>query len=425
MRSMPRSPGRMTPASAFMFAPSPYTSPPQPCTSSTTSSICSSKRPSVFGLVIIRAATDSSQAACSASRSMLPRVVAGDLEHGEPGHVRRRRVRAVRRVGDQDLGARGVAAVAVVGAHHSSAGELALGAGRRLERHRGEAADLLRASCCSSEHQLEQPLHASPGLERVGVREARQARQRLAESGVVLHRAGAERVEAAVDTEVAMGESLVVAHDVELRELGQGEVVAKQISGSSVRGTSSSGNVTAVRPGTLFSYRVGAVMACIPGAASMSSSSEVDASWRASRGTATSASMSSACAARSPRAAVCAPSSRPRSRAREVARPPHRARPARPGWPRRRNGQLDHELLEEGPVGRLRVHRGSREARRCAPPRSGSCGSRARRPRARPARPSVARWTDAASAIRAAFVQMLLVAFSRRMCCSRVPSVST
>ena len=42
-----------------------------------------------------------------------------------------------------------------------------------------------------------------------------------------------------------------------------------------------------------------------------------------------------------------------------------------------------------------------------------------------PSDPTAERYTAAASALRAWLLQMLLVAFSRRMCCSRVESVST
>ena len=49
------------------------------------------------------------------------------------------------------------AAVVVVGAHHQHAGELALGAGRRLQAHAGKAARSPRA-LLQLEHQLERAL---------------------------------------------------------------------------------------------------------------------------------------------------------------------------------------------------------------------------------------------------------------------------
>jgi hypothetical protein len=43
----------------------------------------------------------------------------------------------------------------------------------------------------------------------------------LVELGVVLHRAGPERVKAGVNIEVALGEAVVVAHQLGLGDLGQ------------------------------------------------------------------------------------------------------------------------------------------------------------------------------------------------------------
>ena len=59
------------------------------------------------------------------------------------GHDRARRIGAVRRRGNQhDVALRARRAIAVIGADHHQAGELALRAGVRLQRHRGEAGDL-------------------------------------------------------------------------------------------------------------------------------------------------------------------------------------------------------------------------------------------------------------------------------------------
>ena len=56
-----------------------------------------------------------------------------DGDRREAGHRRRRGVRPVARVRDEDLVALGLATGAVVGPDHQDAGQLALGAGRRLE----------------------------------------------------------------------------------------------------------------------------------------------------------------------------------------------------------------------------------------------------------------------------------------------------
>ena len=60
---------------------------------------------------------------------------------------------------------------------------------------------------------------AKPGMRGDGVVDLR----------VELHRAGAERVHVRVDRPVELREPRVVAHDVELRQLGQAEVVAQQL----------------------------------------------------------------------------------------------------------------------------------------------------------------------------------------------------
>ena len=71
-QSMPMSPGRATPTSAFRLAPSPYTKPPASCTSRQISAMSDSNMPVVFGLVSISAAVSSSRCAFSTSRSMRP-----------------------------------------------------------------------------------------------------------------------------------------------------------------------------------------------------------------------------------------------------------------------------------------------------------------------------------------------------------------
>ena len=113
-----------------------------------------------------------------------------------------------------------LAALGEVRAHQHQAGQLALRAGGRLERDGVEAGDL-------GEHLLQLPaepqraLGAFLLLVRVEVAEPRQRREPLVDPRVVLHRAGAERVEAGVDPEVPRRELGEVAHQVRLGELGQ------------------------------------------------------------------------------------------------------------------------------------------------------------------------------------------------------------
>ena len=144
-----------------------------------------------------------------------------DLRELVARHRHARRVGAVRRVGGDDRVA--LLALALVGevrAHQHQAGQLALRAGRGLQgdggepRHLGQ--DLLQLP-----HQLERTLGALVLLMRMQVREAGQPRGALVDPRVVLHRAGAERIEAGVDPEVAVGQVREVAHDLVLGQLGQ------------------------------------------------------------------------------------------------------------------------------------------------------------------------------------------------------------
>ena len=115
---------------------------------------------------------------------------------------------------------RGLAAVLVVGAGQQHARELAVGARRRLQRDVRQAGDLRQRSL-QAPHQLERPLRARRVLQRVQPGVTGQRRDALVQAWVVLHRAGAERVEAGVEVEVALGDAHVVAHDLGLGDLGQ------------------------------------------------------------------------------------------------------------------------------------------------------------------------------------------------------------
>ena len=129
------------------------------------------------------------------------------------------RVRAVGRVRD-DHGAPLAALRLVVGAHQQQAQQLALRARRRLQRRVRQARRSRRGSPAGGA--------AAPGcpgagvlLQRVQRREPRQRRHLLVHLRVVLHGAGAERVEVRVDRGVELREAHVVAHQVELRDLRQ------------------------------------------------------------------------------------------------------------------------------------------------------------------------------------------------------------
>ena len=133
-------------------------------------------------------------------------------------HRHARRVRAVRRVGGDDRVAL-LAAVGEVRAHEHQPGQLALRAGGRLERHGRESRDL-GEDLLQPPHELERALRVLVLL-RAGAGRGSPAApaSALVDARVVLHRAGAERVEARVDAEGAVGERGEVADDLGLGEL--------------------------------------------------------------------------------------------------------------------------------------------------------------------------------------------------------------
>ena len=116
---------------------------------------------------------------------------------------------------------RGLPCADVVGADHHQAAELAVRAGGRREGGGVHAGDLGERPL-QLVHELERALaRARPGRSGWSVGEAGQARQGLARLRVVLHGAGAERVEPGVDAVVPGREAGEVAHHLQLGELRQ------------------------------------------------------------------------------------------------------------------------------------------------------------------------------------------------------------
>ncbi len=146
--------------------------------------------------------------------------VGRNLDRDEAGHGRRGRVGAVRGVRNQNARAFGVAALAMIGAHHQEAGKFALRARGRLQRHCGKAADLGKP-LLQLVHQREIALHGVRVLQRMGFGEGRQAGDLLVDLRVVFHGAGAERIEPGIDPEIALGERKVMSHDIDLRQFRQ------------------------------------------------------------------------------------------------------------------------------------------------------------------------------------------------------------
>ena len=178
----------------------------------------SSKSPSVEGFVSISPAVRSSTFARRSSRSRLPRSVVATFASSNPAIVTLAgfvpcAVSAVM-ITLRPCSPRSAKAARI----SIRPGELALRAGRGLERDRGQPGDL-GEDLLQLPHQLERALRALVLLQRMQVAEAGQADGPLVDARVVLHRAAAERVEARVDPEVAVGERREVAHDLVLGHL--------------------------------------------------------------------------------------------------------------------------------------------------------------------------------------------------------------
>ena len=123
-------------------------------------------------------------------------------------------------IGYQHLAPAGLASLLEPAPDHHDATELAMGACRRLERHRVHAGDFLEV-LTQFVDELKRSLGRVPRRERVNVGEAGKPRGALVDFGVVLHRARAEGVETAVDVMVEGREPDKVAGDVDFTQLGQ------------------------------------------------------------------------------------------------------------------------------------------------------------------------------------------------------------
>src|SRR4051794_4177124 len=185
-----------------------------------TSSMCSSKSPSVDGFVSIRPAVLSSTSSRRCATSTLPRASVWTLASLYPAIVTLAgfvpcAVSAVTIVSTLSL-----PAIGEVRAHQHQPRQLALRAGGRLERARVQPRDLDQR-LLQAPHQLERALAAVLVLVGMEVAKAGEHHEPLVDARVVLHRAGAERVEARVDAEVPGRELGEVPEDLGLCELRQ------------------------------------------------------------------------------------------------------------------------------------------------------------------------------------------------------------
>ena len=153
-----------------------------------------------------------------------------DLAHGATAHHRRRRIGAVRRVGHDDFVALQVAARFVVRHDHGHAGELALRAGHRRQRHAALHAGDVGQDFLQVVHAGQVALAQRLGGIGVAAGETVHQGDRVAGARVVLHGARTERIEIRVDREVLAAQLRVVTHGLQLGDFRQADLGVAQES---------------------------------------------------------------------------------------------------------------------------------------------------------------------------------------------------
>ncbi len=115
---------------------------------------------------------------------------------------------------------RAIAAGFEAGAHHQDAGQLALGSGGGLQRD-GIHAGNLQQRLAELLHDAQGSAGERLGLQRVPVSQPFQPRDELIDARVVLHRAGTQGIESAVDAVVPGAQARIVADDFQFTDFGE------------------------------------------------------------------------------------------------------------------------------------------------------------------------------------------------------------
>ena len=145
----------------------------------------------------------------------------GNVHHLIAAHGGSGRVGAVGGVGDDDLGAAAVAPRLVVLLDEQDAGELAVGAGGRLEGHIRHTGDLTQILLGGLQH-VPAAFGGMLGAEGMDAGKAGQGGHLFINPGIVLHGAGAQGIEAAVNAMDLPAQLAVVPGDVGFAHLRQG-----------------------------------------------------------------------------------------------------------------------------------------------------------------------------------------------------------
>ena len=142
-----------------------------------------------------------------------------DVLHFVAGDHHRSRIRAVRRIGDENFFAR-IALRFEISANHQQAGEFALRASDGLESRRVHAGDFEQAF-------LQIVKDAQAALRKfdrlIGMlgAEAVEARYEFVYARIVFHGAGAERIHAQINRVIPGGEAREVANDFDFADFGE------------------------------------------------------------------------------------------------------------------------------------------------------------------------------------------------------------
>ncbi len=141
----------------------------------------------------------------------------------------------MRGVGDDHLVA-AMAALEMVRTRDQQTGELAMRAGRRMQRHGVHAGDF-RERRFEPRHQFERALAQMRGRARMKLREACQRCNLVVQHRIVLHRARTERVEVRGLRKVELREPDKMANHLRLADFGKArQIVAAQLGAKKLDG---------------------------------------------------------------------------------------------------------------------------------------------------------------------------------------------
>ena len=134
----------------------------------------------------------------------------------------------MRRVGNDDDVALRLTLLLEVGLGDQQRGELGVRAGGRVQRERRHSEQRSQRAF-ELPHHCKRSLREAIGRERMQIAQRRNVGHGVVDPRIVLHRARAERIERGVDAECLLREPGEVTDDVQLRVVGQRQLVAQRV----------------------------------------------------------------------------------------------------------------------------------------------------------------------------------------------------